>query len=128
MTTKTQYSEISPFITKDGAVIRELMHPDTHYRELGSQSQSLAEARIAAGVKTLLHCHHVSEELYHVTAGCGEMTLGDEQFAVSVGDTVCIPPTTPHCIENTGAEELVILCCCSPAYQHDDTELLSTIV
>lgn len=127
MTTKTQYNEIAPFITKDSAIIRELMHPDTHH-QLGSRSQSLAEARIAIGVKTHLHCHHLSEGLYHVTAGCGEMTLGDEQFEVSVGDTVCIPPTTPHCVENIGTIELVILCCCSPAYQHDDTELLTTIV
>ena len=28
-------------------------------------------------------------------------------------------------IENAGEGELVILCCCAPAYEHDDTVLLT---
>jgi mannose-6-phosphate isomerase-like protein (cupin superfamily) len=41
------------------------------------------------------------------------------------GDTVYIPPGTPHKIRNTGDIPLKILCCSSPAYSHEDTELLS---
>jgi mannose-6-phosphate isomerase-like protein (cupin superfamily) len=52
------------------------------------------------------------------------MTLGSERFAVGAGDTVCIPPGTPHRLENTGSGELVLLCACAPAYSHEDTELL----
>jgi len=52
------------------------------------------------------------------------MTLGNEQFGVTTGDTVCITPCTAHCIENRGQADLTILCCCTPAYDHDDTELL----
>jgi mannose-6-phosphate isomerase-like protein (cupin superfamily) len=52
------------------------------------------------------------------------MRLGVEEFEVNSGDTVCIAPGTAHCIRNTGEEDLVILCCCSPAYSHEDTELL----
>jgi mannose-6-phosphate isomerase-like protein (cupin superfamily) len=115
-----RYADVQPYTTKDGSVIRELMHPAVH----GNRNQSLAEATVAAGQRTILHRHGRTEELYHVTAGRGRMTLGDESFGVTAGDTVCIPPGTPHCIENTGAEDLVILCCCSPAYHHDDTELL----
>lgn len=59
-----------------------------------------------------------------MTAGQGRMTLGEHRFDVTVGDTVLIPPGTAHCIEASGSEALVILCCCSPAYAHDDTELL----
>ena len=50
--------------------------------------------------------------------------LGDEVFSVHEGDTVCISPNTPHCIKNIGESPLHILCCCSPAYSHEDTELL----
>lgn len=116
----SKYNSIEPFITKDGSLIRELMHPDAHH----NRNQSLAEAVIAAGHKTQLHRHMKSEELYHVTAGQGRMTLGDETLLLGLGDTVCIPPGTSHCIENIGTGDLVILCCCSPAYAHDDTELL----
>ena len=117
---KTQYEQIQAYVTKDGSVIRELMHPALH----GNQNQSLAEATVPVGSGTALHRHHKTEELYHITFGEGLMTLGEERFVVGVGDTVAIPPGVPHCIENTGKAELKILCCCAPAYSHDDTELL----
>jgi mannose-6-phosphate isomerase-like protein (cupin superfamily) len=117
---KTVYRDIVPFPTKDGSTIRELMHPDTH----GNRRQSLAEAVVTPGATTRLHRHRRSEELYHITAGVGCMTLGTESFEVLPGDTICIPPGTAHCIENTGGEPLHILCACSPPYSHDDTELL----
>jgi mannose-6-phosphate isomerase-like protein (cupin superfamily) len=116
----TRYRNQPPFETKDGSEIRELMHPGMH----GNQNQSLAEARVVPGKKTVLHWHRASEELYHITSGEGLMTLGNEQFPVATGDTVAIAPATAHCIENTGTEVLVILCCCSPPYSHEDTELL----
>jgi len=117
---KTRYAAVPPFITKDGSEIRELMHPSTH----DSRAQSLAEAIVAPGATTHLHRHHQSEELYHITVGRGRMTLGEESFDVEMGDTICIPPGTPHCIANTGTKPLRILCCCAPPYAHDDTELL----
>jgi mannose-6-phosphate isomerase-like protein (cupin superfamily) len=120
MASYSQYPDVEPYVTKDGSVIRELMHPAVH----GNVNQSLAEATVPQGQCTTLHRHGRTEELYHVTAGQGRMTLGEESFGVTAGDTVCIPPGTPHCIENTGAGDLVILCCCSPAYDHEDTELL----
>jgi mannose-6-phosphate isomerase-like protein (cupin superfamily) len=117
---KTRYAGAAPSVTKDGSAIRELMHPDVH----GNRAQSLAEATVPPGAETLLHRHRVTEELYHVTQGTGSMTLGDQVFDVGVGDTVCIPPGTPHRIRNTGRVPLRILCCCSPAYSHEDTEIL----
>ena len=96
------------------------MHPSTH----GNHGQSLAEAIVAPAAATRLHRHSLSEELYHITAGRGRMTLGGDSFDVEMGDTLCIPPGTPHCITNTGTEPLRILCCCAPPYAHDDTELL----
>lgn len=116
----THYRAQPPYQTKDGSEVRELMHPKVH----GNQNQSLAEARIPPGETTDLHHHLRSEELYHVTAGEGLMTLGTQQFEILPGDTVAIPPQTPHCVRNIGDETLVLLCCCSPPYSHDDTELL----
>jgi len=120
MTTFTQYENITPFVTKDGSLIRELMHPATH----GNRNQSFAEASVPPGVTTHLHRHRLSEEIYHVTAGSGMMTLGERRFAVTVGDTICIPPGTAHNIHNSGSDDLRILCACAPPYAHADTELL----
>lgn len=118
---RTRYQDQHPFVTKDGSEIRELMHPAHH----GNRAQSLAEARIPPGETTALHRHLRSEELYHVSGGRGLMTLGSTRFPIRAGDTVCIAPGTPHQVHNRGDEPLVILCCCTPPYSHDDTELLA---
>jgi len=117
---KTAHRDIPAYTTLDGSEIRELMHPSLH----GGRAQSLAEATVPPGAKTLLHRHVRTEELYHVTAGSGRMTLGESKFDIAPGDTVLIPPGTPHRVEANSDEPLVLLCCCSPAYAHEDTELL----
>lgn len=120
MPVRSALGNIAPYVTKDGSEIRELMHPGIH----GNAAQSLAEATVRPGASTRLHRHRLTEEIYHFTRGEGRMTLGPETFAVRAGDTVCISPGTPHCVENTGSATMTILCACSPAYSHDDTELL----
>jgi len=119
----SHYGEISPFVSKDGSTIRELIHPESHC----AKNQSLAEARLPAGARTIVHRHRKTEEIYHIVSGTGVMTLASACFDVRAGDSICIPPGTAHGLENRGNEELVLLCCCSPAYAHDDTELLEDI-
>ena len=118
---KTTYDKIQSYITKDGSIIRELMHPDVH----GNKTQSLAEAIVPVHGMTFLHMHGQSEEIYHITQGHGLLLLGGERCEVTVGDTVCIPPHVPHQIQNVGKVPLRILCCSSPAYSHNDTDLLA---
>ena len=115
----TRYADQAPFRTKDGSEIRELMHPAVH----GNHKQSLAEARIDPGAATRPHRHLRSEEIYHITAGTGLMHLAGEQFPVGPTDSIAISPGSVHWIQNTGQTPLVILCCCSPPYSHEDTEL-----
>ena len=117
----SQLTAVAAYITRDGSSIRELMHPSVH----GNARQSLAEASVPPGGSTLLHRHRESEELYHILSGIGRMTLGDEEFSIAHGDTLLIPPGTAHCLHNTGIEPLRLLCCCSPAYRHEDTEIMA---
>ena len=49
--------------------------------------------------------------------------LGDEVREVTAGDCIVIAPGTPHKLWNTGDGPLRLLCCCAPAYTHDDTVL-----
>lgn len=120
MTNKTEHGKTQPYVTLDGSLIRELMHPRKH----GNHAQSLAEAIVPVGATTRLHRHHQTEEIYHFIEGQGLMTLGDQMFDVKRGDSVCIHPGTPHRVQNTGGKPLKILCSCSPAYSDSDTELL----
>ena len=117
---KTAYDEVTAFITKDGSVIRELMHPTIH----GPGAMSFAEAIVDPGSTTLLHLHALSEEIYHITGGSGTTRLGKVEFDISTGDTIVIPPGTKHHVTNTGDQQLRILCVCHPPYSDVDTELL----
>ena len=119
---KNSYEDIKPYRTKDGSIIRELMHPDVH----GNDRMSLAEATVPVGFETQRHRHRQAEELYHISRGKGQMTLGSEKFAVKTGDTVFVPPGIPHQIRNTGDDPLKILCCCVQPYSHDDTQIISS--
>jgi mannose-6-phosphate isomerase-like protein (cupin superfamily) len=109
-----------PFITKDGSEIRELAGIPTG----NSVQHSLAEATVPPGAETEEHYHGATEEIYFFTSGGGVMKLGDEETTVSPGDTVVIPPGTPHKLTNTGTEPLKLLCCCAPPYSHEDTFLM----
>ena len=113
------YRDIVPYITRDGSTIRELMHPDRH----GNGAQSLAEATVASGGRTRAHRHRRSEELYYFLRGRGRLHIDGETAAVGAGDTALIPAGSWHHVINDGEEDLVFLCCCSPAYAHADTEL-----
>jgi mannose-6-phosphate isomerase-like protein (cupin superfamily) len=108
------------FITADGSSIREVAGIPSG----NAVNQSLAEATVPPGGETIEHLHRRAEEIYHFTAGAGRMRLGDEEGDVRAGDTVVIAPGVRHKLWNPGPEPLVLLCCCAPAYSHDDTVLL----
>ncbi len=113
----SQLDKLEPFITADGSTIRELAHPSW----TAAARQSLAEATLDPGGETAEHYHPKTEEIYYFVAGSGRMRLGETESEIRAGDCVVIPPGTPHKIWNTADTELKLLCCCAPAYSHDDT-------
>jgi mannose-6-phosphate isomerase-like protein (cupin superfamily) len=113
---------VEAFITKDGSEIRELLA----HRNSCIAKQSLAEARVSPGGRTAPHYHPKTEEIYYILRGSGEMTINKENRSVGPGDAIAIPPGTVHTIFNPGQEPLVFLCCCAPAYEHEDTVLVES--
>jgi mannose-6-phosphate isomerase-like protein (cupin superfamily) len=109
--------EVTAFITKDGSEIREMLA----HRNSAIRNQSLAEARLPVGASTQEHYHPKTEEIYYITHGTGRMRIENELRDVKPGDAVAIPPGQKHKLWNTGSEVLRLLCCCAPAYEHDDT-------
>jgi mannose-6-phosphate isomerase-like protein (cupin superfamily) len=112
--------EVPSFTTKDGSTIRELLA----YRNSIIRNQSLAEAIIPVGGATAEHYHPKAEEIYYILKGFGKMKIGEEIQEVGPLDAIAIPPGAPHKIWNTGGDALVMLCCCSPCYEHEDTVLM----
>jgi mannose-6-phosphate isomerase-like protein (cupin superfamily) len=114
--------EVIAFITKDGSEIRELLA----HRNSAIRNQSLAEARLPVGTSTQEHYHLKAEEIYYITHGTGRMRIEGEVRDVKPGDAIAIPPGQKHKLCNTGSEVLRLLCCCAPAYEHDDTVITET--
>ena len=106
-----RYDTLEPFTTKDGSTIREYLHTPV---------QSLAEATLAAGQSTERHYHRLSEEIYLITDGGGRLEIDGEERDVVAGDAILIPPRAWHTLV-AGAGGARLLCCCVPAYSHDDT-------
>jgi mannose-6-phosphate isomerase-like protein (cupin superfamily) len=114
---------VEPFKTADSSTIRELLNP----RNSPLQNQSLAEASLEPGRSTTEHYHPKAEEIYFITAGEALMRIEDVERPVRAGDAIAIPAGQRHKITNTGTGILRLLCCCSPAYSHEDTVLTETI-
>lgn len=112
--------DMKPFVTKDGSQIRELLA----HRNSCIRSQSLAEACVPPGCTTIAHLHRRTEEIYFLLEGQGRMVIEGESRDVRTGDAIAIPPGSVHQITNTGEGPLRFLCCCAPAYEHEDTILV----
>ena len=108
-----------PFITKDGSEIRELLA----HRNSAIRNQSLAEARLPQGGSTEEHFHKITEEIYYITHGQGVISIDGKVQNVVKGDAIAILPGQRHKLRNTGTDILRLLCCCAPAYEHEDTYL-----
>jgi len=109
--------DMTPFATKDGSEIRELLA----HRNSAIRHQSLAEARLPVGGATQEHYHPLAEEIYYITHGEGKIRIEGESCGVRAGDAIAIPPGQKHKLWNTGQQTLRLLCCCAPAYEHTDT-------
>jgi mannose-6-phosphate isomerase-like protein (cupin superfamily) len=116
----SKLEDLDRFTTLDGSTIREIVGPAW----TPARNQSLAEATVPPHGATVAHLHRRAEELYFFTAGRGRLRVGDAERDVAPGDCAVIPPGTVHKLWNIGDDPLVLLCCCAPAYSHEDTVLV----
>jgi mannose-6-phosphate isomerase-like protein (cupin superfamily) len=114
-------TECPEFISGDGAILRELLHPDKANLKL---RYSLAHAIVKPGNTTMAHRLKTSE-VYYVISGKGIMHIDDEAEEVLPGATVYIPPEAVQFIHNPGPEDLAFICIVDPAWQKED-ELIIT--
>jgi len=78
---------------------------------------SIAQARLKTGLTTELHSLD-GDEFYYILQGQGTAELeGAQKFQLSKGDVLHIKKHQPQRIKNTGAEELIFLCICTPRFE-----------
>ena len=119
-------SDVKPFVTKDKSLIREFFHPlhETSKEALRKIPFSIALATLKPRKKTLRHIHETSAEFYYVTRGVGIIQLNSKKEPIEENTLIYIPTRTKHTVTNTGKEDLLILCICSPPYSHEDTKIV----
>ena len=97
------------FFTEEGCHILELWR---------DADLTVARARVAPGGVTVRHSLAGVTERYLVAAGRGEVEVaGLEGWrAVGPGDLVAIPAGVAQRIRNTGEDDLVFYCLCTPPF------------
>jgi len=118
-------SDVKPFVTKDKSIIRDYFHPlnETSGNVSKHFPFSIALATVKPGKRTLEHIHEAAAEFYYITKGVGTIRLNSIKESLEENTLIYIPPKTRHAVTNTGQEDLLILCICSPPYSHEDTKI-----
>jgi mannose-6-phosphate isomerase-like protein (cupin superfamily) len=74
------------------------------------------------GGKTPPNRHQIAVELFFVLKGEGKATCDGKTVAIQSGDSILVPPSGIHVIENTGSTRLYALCIMVP--NEDFAELI----
>jgi len=105
----------------EGCFIRELWNSPE------DEGVSVAQARVTPGVTTAWHRLRESGERYLILSGTGFAEVGGLAPApVAAGDVVVIPPGVPQRITNTGTDDLIFLCVCTPRFIPENYEDVQT--
>ncbi|HVW19834.1 MAG TPA: cupin domain-containing protein [Opitutaceae bacterium] len=96
--------------TRENCGIAEL------FNEAHERGCSIARARVRPGQSTERHVLSGTTEWYVIVSGRGEVEVDGEAEAVGPFDVVHIPPGSVQRITSAGAEDLVFLCVCTPAF------------
>lgn len=83
-------------------------------RNVGSQKLLITVVDIEPGAQQRPHSHEVSEQMYYILEGEGEMMVGDEKRRVEPDTAILIPPRTNHSLRNTGKGKLRYLSATTP--------------
>ena len=113
--------DCTEFISGDGCVLREILHPDKVDLKLG---YSLAHAIVHPGDITKPHRLKTSE-VYYIIEGEGIMHIDEETALVRAGATIYIPPKAVQYIQNSGTKDLIFLAIVDPAWRLEDEEVLT---
>ncbi len=105
------FDPLREYFTPEGCYILELSNtPD-------DPAASIARARLAPGKATRWHRVRKTAERYLILEGKGRVEVGSlPPREVNPGDVVLIPPDCRQRITNTGQQDLIFLCLCTPRF------------
>src|SRR5215472_3382331 len=95
----------------------ERCHIIETFNSAADESLSIARARVEPGITTAWHHVESTVERYIIAEGRGRVEVGDfPPSNVSPGDVVIIPAGVRQRITNTGDQDLIFYCVCTPRF------------
>ena len=118
---------MQPKIIRPDKSDEELTHENCYILETFNTGDypglSIARARVLPGATTQWHALGNADEFYYILSGRGRMEMeGKDYGIVRQGDVVCIPKGIAQRITNTGEEDLIFICLCTPRFRFDAYE------
>ena len=93
------------------------------WRLLDRPDLSVIQERIPPGAGEVKHYHKRARQIFFVLSGQLEIELGDHSFQLSSGDSIEVPPGTPHQVRNTGYSDASFLVISAPTTGDDRTNV-----
>jgi mannose-6-phosphate isomerase-like protein (cupin superfamily) len=90
--------------------------------ETANMSLTVCVEIFDVGGKTPLNRHQMAVEMFFVLKGQGLAMCDGKIVSIQAGDSILVPPTGTHVIQNTGRERLYALCIMVP--NEDFAELI----
>jgi quercetin dioxygenase-like cupin family protein len=107
--------------------VEELDLPGRHLRwlvtpeGLAAQHMSVCVIRVAPGETVRpAHSHPHGEEVIYIIKGSGRVLVNGEVSPVREGSAVLFPQGQVHMLQNSGAEEMKVICFFAPATNLDN--------
>src|SRR5436305_14402816 len=117
MSVRIIHEEDAEELTLPGRNLRWLINSDL----LNAQHMSVCLIRVAPGEKVRpAHSHPNGEEAIHIITGSGRVMVEGEVGTVKAGSTVLFPQGSVHMLQNTGSEEMKVICFFAPGTNLDN--------
>jgi len=114
-------ADAAEYLTEERCFVSEYSNSPT------DPAVSIARARVTSGETTAWHRLDGIVERYVISRGEALVEIGDAGPArVSTGDVVIIPAGVRQRITNTGNDDLLFLCICTPRFEWRCYESLET--
>lgn len=90
---------------------------------LKNEALSVIEEQMAPGAGEQLHFHYKAQQLFYILSGEAGFEINQEHYHLHAGETLHIPPGTPHRILNNGGANLRFIVISSPPSHADRKNL-----
>ena len=106
------WRDATPYVGHNSAIIWQVLTSADRKNAMPPESACLLAAHnftrhtLQGRMKSDYHDHENMEQVYYFIKGSGKMLIDGEEYPVTEGDAVHLPPKTKHQLINDGEDEI----------------------